>query len=278
MNKQINLIEKYFVINESVQPVSNFTYSYSSNAKILYEVIRVKNSTPIFLEQHLNRLWKSINLLGLFVPDRNLTTMMIVDLLRANPVVENNIRISLVYGLSAEPDLLVYFIPSSYPTDDQKANGINVKTLNAYRNNPNIKMENGNLREKADRIIGESGCYEVLLVNREGFITEGSRSNIFFIKDSSLITPPIGIILGGITRQVVINISKDFGIPVIEKLITVDSLSSFDGAILTGTSPGVLPIASINNQLLKVKLPQILSLISRYNMTVANDISNFKMH
>ncbi len=277
MTKPINLIEKYFAINDLIQPVSNFSYSYTSTAKILYEVIRVKNSIPIFLEFHLDRLFKSINLMGVIAPKKNTIKAMIVELLRINPIEENNFRISLVYDLSTKPDLLIYFIHSSYPSENHKANGIVVKTLKAYRDNPNIKIENSDLREKADRIISKTGCYEVLLANNDGYITEGSRSNVFFVKGDTIITPPIEKVLGGITRQILLTISKDLRIPVIEKLIAIDNLSTFDGAAITGTSPGILPIASIDNLNFNVKLPLIHSLIDRYNNAIETDILTYKV-
>jgi len=156
-------------------------------------------------------------------------------------------------------------------------NGIVVKTLNAYRDNPNIKIENSDLREKADRIISKTGCYEVLLANNDGYITEGSRSNVFFFKEDSILTPPIETVLGGITRQILLTISKDLRVPVIEKLIALDNLSAFDGAAITGTSPGILPIASIDNQKFNVKLPLINSLIDRYNNAVEKDILTYNV-
>ncbi len=278
MDKKITLVENYYVINGTITPIGDFSYNFSNSSKIIYEVIRVRNSTPIFFEQHLNRLIKSVELLGLVQPNKDMIEWMIVDLLRINPVEENNIRISLVYGSSKSPDLLVYFIPSSYPTQYQRDNGVELKTLKANRDNPNAKVEDANLRENADKIIKESGCYEVLLVNSNDFITEGSRSNIFFIKDDALFSPPIDLVLRGITRQVVINISKKLEIPFKEELVSIDRLTEFDGAFLTGTSPGILPISIIDEVNYTVKSPILQKLIEVYNNAIANDISNFKKH
>jgi branched-chain amino acid aminotransferase len=276
MPNRIILTEKYLVFNSSIQLVAELYYDYSNNAKVLYEVVRVKNSTPIFLEHHLNRLYNSVKLLRLMAPESSFVTSKIKELLQKNPVVENNIRISLVYDMSTLPNLLVYFIPSSYPTVQQRIDGVTIKSLNSHRDNPNIKIENSELREIADKLIKTSGCYEVLMINDNGFITEGSRSNIFFVKGDSLYTPPLEIVLGGITRSVLIEKSKEQGIPLKEELIPFDALSTFDGAILTGTSPGILPITSIDNQKFSVNLPLIISLIDQYSTTVENDILTFK--
>jgi len=276
MEKQVRIVEKYFVLNETIKPVEEFSYSIPSNAKIIYEVLRVKRSTPIFFQQHMDRLGKSAKLLGFPHPDKDMIEWMIVDLLRINPVAENNIRLSLVYGSSVTPDFLAYFIPSTYPTENQKRNGVMVKTLNAYREIPNAKVEDTTLRAKADSIISDTSCYEVLLVNGDSLITEGSRSNVFFIKDEALFTSPIDLVLGGITRQVVVNIAKKLGIPLKEELISTERLTEFNGAFLTGTSPGVLPISTIDGIKYKVNSPVQLKLAEVYNSAVANDMSNFK--
>ncbi len=276
MNSKINLTEKYLVFNDSVQLVAEFYYSYSSNAKVLYEVVRVKDSTPIFIEFHLDRLWNSLKLMRLVSPQRSLTLSKVKELLLKNPVIENNIRISLVYDLTAIPTLLIYFIPSVYPTQTQRDNGVILNTLAANRENPNAKVENRTLREQADKIMKETGCYEILLVNDEGYITEGSRSNIFFIKGDTLYTPPLNLVLGGITRKVVINIAEGLEISLKEEQISIDHLTEFDSAFVTGTSPGVLPISIIDDKRFNVNTPFLQLLIEEYNKVVVIDIENFK--
>ena len=275
MTNKIKLTEKYLVYNGSIQLVAEFYYSYSNSARVIYEVVRVKDSIPIFLEYHLDRLFNSIKLLKLLGPNRNSLISNIKELLLKNPVIENNIRVSLVYDMSALPNLIIYFIPSTYPTYDQRENGIEVKTLDANRTNPNIKVENSELREQVDKIISDTGCFEVLLINQDGFITEGSRSNIFFIKNDTLYTPPLEMVLGGITRQVLINISNSQGISLKVEPIPEGSLSQFDGAILTGTSPGFLPIALIDEEHYNNNHPLIKLLVSSYNDSIQNDIETW---
>lgn len=277
MKKQINLVENYFVKNEAILPYNEFHYDFKENCKILYEVIRVKESTPIFLNQHLERLEKSINLLELVSPNMEKIRRMVVELLKANPIAEKNIRISLVYNSpKSTPDLLIYFIPSFYPSAIQRGLGVTVKVLHALRVNPNAKVENETLRSEADRIIKETGCFEVLLVNNDGFVTEGSRSNVFFLKNASIITPPLKMVLGGITRQMIIDIAKSSGIPIIESLVAIDEINSFNSVFITGTSPGLLPISKIDDICFDVKSALLNKLTYAYEAAIKDNILKFK--
>jgi len=279
MENQISLTENYFVNNGKILPTTEFYCNFNEKSRVLYEVIRVKESAPIFFNQHIERLEKSVKILGLISPDTEKIKQMVIDLLKVNPINENNFRISLIYNDTSEyPDLLIYFIPSYYPSTIQREIGVALKTFHAFRDNPNIKVENRTLRMEADRIIKESGCYEILLVNDEEFVTEGSRSNVFFVKNNSIITPPINMVLGGITRQVVIEIAKKVNIPIIESTVKVNEINKFDGAFITGTSPGLLPIAKIDDICYNVKSALMNELILAYDALVKENIFTFKSH
>ena len=83
MEKQIiNLVENYFVINSKLLPTTEFYYNFNEKSRVLYEVIRVKESAPIFFNQHIERLEKSIKILGLISPDTEKIKQMVIDLLK----------------------------------------------------------------------------------------------------------------------------------------------------------------------------------------------------
>ena len=118
-----------------------------------------------------------------------------------------------------QPELFIFFIPYLYPAPDMYRVGVEILSLNEVRNQPNAKITNLSLRTLADKIISDKNVYEVLLVNQEGFITEGSRSNIFFIKDKVVFTPPTSIVLPGITREKVLEICNNLGIETHREMI-----------------------------------------------------------
>ena len=103
------------------------------------------------------------------------------------------------------------------------------------------------LRDATDAAIKAHDLYEVILVDRDGQITEGSRSNVFFIKNGELYTSLLQLVLPGVTRDKIIEIVRGKGIAVHEDPIPASSVADFDAAFISGTSPKVLPIASLGD-------------------------------
>ena len=92
----------------------------------------------------------------------------------------------------------------------------------------------------------DKGADEALMMDANGFISEGSGENIFIVKDLNLMTPTKDHCLNGITRQSVIQIAKDLNYDVIEKNLTFDDLISADEAFFTGTAVEITPISKVD--------------------------------
>ena len=121
------------------------------------------------------------------------------------------------------------------------------------------------LRDATDAAIKAHDLYEVILVDRKGQITEGSRSNVFFIKNGELYTSPLKQVLPGVTRDKIIEIVKGKGIAVHEDPIPASSVADFDAAFISGTSPKVLPIASLGDVTYDVNDPLLRHLMDWYD-------------
>lgn len=248
MINPIDITQQFHIYNGRIVPVSQFDNSRLIGEKVLYEVIRIVDSSPVFWNYHIERFRRSAELSGLPFPSANGLTAQVKALLAQNPVSEKNIRLALVYGSNKNtPTFLAYFIKSSYPAKELYEQGVRVELLWAERPNPLVKAENHTLREAADAIIA-NGAYEALLVNGQNEITEGSRSNFFAVKDGCLFTSPLGAVLEGITRKVVLQICRENSIKVVERSIAVDDLDGYTSVFLTGTSPKILPIAQIGTK------------------------------
>ena len=215
------------------------------NAKI-YEVIRVIDKKPIFLKEHFDRMINSIKLSNLNCNIEFEHFKNSIELLIEENAFENcNVRVS--YYNQNEPITLMYFVKSSYPNKDLYDNGINVVTVKKHRKNPNIKLYESNLRDSIDKILSEKEAFEAILINEDDSISEGSKSNVFFVKGDKLVTSVDSAVLLGVTREKVIDVCKKNGIEVEKRIIYVTELNDFNGAFITGTSINVLPIKKLDN-------------------------------
>jgi len=242
----------------------------------LYEVIRMIKGYPLFLEDHLRRLKNSAKVMNaqLWLGDEQIIKY-IYELAEANEKTEGNIKLEFEYEpLARKSQFVAKFIPHSYPTTSEYAKGVRVETMQSARSNPTAKVENLTVRQKADEQIIDHNLYEVLLENEDGYVTEGSRSNIFFIRDNKIYTAPSTDILHGITYLKVLEFCVKSNITTIEEKISAKDLTTFHSAFITGTSPMVLPIQSINGHAYTVHSILMQEITQGYQQMVSNYIQS----
>jgi branched-chain amino acid aminotransferase len=161
---------------------------------------------------------------------------------------KKEINIKIVFNYRAESEnWLIYYIDSVYPSPEQYRHGVKGVLFYGMRHEPQSKVLDFRLRSAINQELADEGAYEALLVNEENMVTEGSRSNIFFLKDNKLVTAPDDMILMGITRRHLLEICSESGIPVDFRSVSADDLSEFDSVFMTGTSPMILPFRSVEN-------------------------------
>ena len=214
----------------------------------LYEVIRVIRKVPLFLEEHLNRLYQSARLADVHhLPGPVALEEQVTEFLRNSETTEGNIRLSITFRSDEDtPEPVMVFIQHRYPEEHEYDEGVRLRTLMAQRELPNAKIYRPVLRQRTDEIIAGGKYYEVLLVNHEGCITEGSRSNVFFVKGNRLYTPPTQQVLPGITRKVIFRLCIENDILISEEPIKMVDLDIFDAVFISGTSVKVLPVSHID--------------------------------
>ena len=117
----------------------------------------------------------------------------------------------------------------------------------------------------AYRKAKESGAYDALLINRDGNITEGTRTNFFCIKDQTVYTPFEKDILLGVTRKALLKVARENGYEVLERDIKVDDVANYDGAFISSTSSKIVPIKSIDEQVLKPQSDMLKKLMSLFD-------------
>lgn len=217
------------------------------NAKI-YEVIRVINKIPVFLKEHFERMKESIQLSKVegninFDDYKNSIELLINE----NEFENCNIRVSYYYNKIEI--VLFYFIESFYPSVEQFKIGVHTVTAKIQRNNPNVKAFQKDFKERVQRVIDDNKAFEAILINEDDTVSEGSKSNIFFVKNNKLVTSPDSAVLLGVTRNKVIDVCEKNGIEMDKRTVRFEELDSFEGAFITGTSNDVLPIRTIDERL-----------------------------
>ncbi len=241
----------------------------------LYEVFRVEAGIPLFLEDHIQRLFHGARKAGIRL---NFDFQEIEDYLKGVLTREKtktgNIRFSVFFDPSTREiqSYIAKRIPHQYPSAEQYEKGVCCGLFFNERENPETKIANTKLRLDANKIIKDKGCFEVLLVNHLGHITEGSRSNVFFISKDQLYTAPGDLVLPGIARKKTLEAANNLQIPVNFQSISYNKLKETDGAFITGTSPRILPINKIENINLKVPHPQIQELTREFSNIIGRYI------
>jgi branched-chain amino acid aminotransferase len=245
------ILGKTYVVNGISVDVSELIPDMS--ADIYYEVVRLVDGKVLFLEDHLNRLRDSISGTGLQFPGSGEIIEGLSVLISNNDFKIGNIRICLQSVEENQSQLLCYFVPYVYPKRELYLSGVRLITYPHIRPNPGIKKWDNEFRVSVNQYIRDHGVYEALLLNDQKQITEGSRSNLFFIDQSQqLITPPEKNILPGITRKYVFRICGEKGLNVIERSVLLNELDQMESCFITGTSPKILPVWQIDRTPFKV--------------------------
>lgn len=233
-----------FILNDDMKEIELFDESLLKNGKCLYEVIKVKEGVPLFLERHIKRLHNSAKLtsLSLWIEDEYIEKALNKIILK-NEVKEGSLKFVLNFD---EKVFLAFFEEVVFPSEKDFSEGVSIWTYKRERDNPNAKVLNMDFRMDLDKFMKEKDIFEALLVDRNGYITEGSKSNLFIVKDSKIITTPIKDVLPGTKRGIVLEICKEANIQLEERNIKEDELSEIQGIFLTSTPFDILPVKEVN--------------------------------
>jgi branched-chain amino acid aminotransferase len=235
----------------------------------------VKGS-PVFFYDHMERLATSVKLQKKEpLADVAALRKAILSLTRSDRKKETNLKIVFNYNVSSS-NFLAYFIEPIYPSEEQYNNGVKGILFPAERKDPESKVINHKLRSAIYHKLILEGAYEALLVNDNNLITEGSRSNIFFMKGEILVTAPESLILNGITRKHILEICREHNIFVELECVRVEDIMNFDAVFMTGTSPVVLPFCCIDDKYFDVRQPLIVNLRKLYLEKAGESIRLFR--
>ncbi len=269
------IIGRYYCINNFLRSSARFNPQFLNKGKNIYEVVRIIRGKVLFLEDHFERAVKSGELSKLKVwYDLNMLRSNLKELINANKLQTGNIK--FVFHFEADKKnnyFFAYPIPYAYPRQDDYNFGVPLLTHQFLRTQPNVKKWIPDFKANVAELREKNEVFEILLVNDEGIVTEGSQSNFFMIRGNTILTAPKNLILPGITRKCVFNICKEKNIEIREQAFRISDALNCESAFITGTSPKILPVSEIDGKRFLVKNFILQKLMVEYDKLIEDYIS-----
>jgi branched-chain amino acid aminotransferase len=216
------------------------------------------------LREHMQRLYDSAHVLLMEIPyPIERLHEACLETLRANEQPEGYIRPLAFFGYGSmgvgavnPVQVTIASWPwGAYLSDEGLKRGIRAKISSFTRLHVNVNMVRAKVSGQyvnsflANREATLSGFDEAILLDTEGYVAEGSGENIYIVKDGTIFTPPLSSpVLAGITRDSVLRIAKDLGVPVCEQKFTRDTMYLADELFMTGTAAEVTPVREVDHR------------------------------
>jgi len=236
-----------------------------------------KTGSAIFkLREHVDRLFESAHIGMMQIPyDRKQVADAIVETVRVNHLDACYIRPLIYIGYGA---MGVYPVENpiklaiaawkwgTYLGDEALANGMRARVSSFTRHHVNVSMTRGKISGYyvnsilAKREAKIDGYDEAILLDPEGYVSEGTGENIFIVRRGQIKTTPLTSILEGITRNAVIDLAREQQIAVLEERFTRDEMYIADEVFVTGTAAELTPVREIDNRLIGTGKPGPITL------------------
>jgi branched-subunit amino acid aminotransferase/4-amino-4-deoxychorismate lyase len=225
----------------------NFTYGYG-----VYETLKVRKQRLFFAQEHMERLLHSAQIIGLQHQYSHADLCNHLEaLLKANGRPDSNLKVLLVGRTDVEADVYVLELNPLFPKRHDYRDGTKVILWEGERAYPQAKTLNMLISTIAYRAAQAQASYDALLVDRDGYVREGTRTNLFYLLDNILYTPPATTVLAGVTRHTVIRCLTEHGQAVVERALHRSEIARC-AMFLTSTSTKIMPIAAIGEQKLTI--------------------------
>ena len=232
--------------------MKNRTLSFGEG---LFETFRVYGGRKLsFVEAHLDRMEEGSRFFS--IPfSRSSALYALNEALEEIPDDrEARLRLDLVsYGKDGPEKTVFETSWSLLPQPTQNENNAVNLTLAPFKRfseSPLVRFKTSSYLENIFvlRWARKQKCFDALFANERGELTEGSISNIFFLKNGRIVTPPVAAgLLSGITRMQIINIAQQIGIPLTESTVDIKALDRFEGAFVTNSVIEIRAVKFIGN-------------------------------
>jgi branched-chain amino acid aminotransferase len=232
----------------------------------VFEGIRVYSGKVFKLREHLDRLYDSAQGIHLEIPiSKEGMSDAVQSTVQANGRKDAYIRLLVTRGSGSlgldprkttEPQVIIIVDDINLYPRELYDKGLEIVSVATIRNHPQALSPRVKSLNYLNNILAKweaigAGCLEAVMLNHKGEVAEGTGDNIFVVKRGVVRTPPLDAgILEGVTRNVVIGLAKDAGLPVQESTMTRQDLYAADECFLTGTAAEIMPVVKIDGRVI----------------------------
>jgi len=261
MSRQIYISGKFVPQEDAKISVYDHGLLYGDG---VFEGLRSYRGKVFRLREHVVRLYESARAIWLEIPmTQEAMCDAVNEAVRINKIDDGYVRLLVTRGagtLGLDPNrcsnpqvIIIADVISLYPKELYEK-GLEIVTVSVQRTSPaalspRIKSLNylNNILAKIEGL--QAGCIEALMLNHKGEVAECTGDNVFLVRKGVLYTPPLDAgILGGITRDAVIELARTEGVEVRETALTKHDVYVADECFLTGTAAEVVPVVKVDSR------------------------------
>jgi branched-chain amino acid aminotransferase len=255
----------------------------------VWEGLRVHRGRIAFLDRHLDRLFEGASALAMNLGiSREALVERLYDTLAANRMEEGvHIRLMVTRGVRATPyqdprvvvggPTIVVIAEYKEPDPAIYQRGLKLFTVHVRRGDPAVQDQKINSHSKLNCILAsiqatQAGADEALMLDPHGFVATCNSTHFFIVRKGEIWTSSGKYCLGGVTRQLVLEVAREAGIPALEKDFSLTDVYGADEAFVTGTFAGVVPVREVDGRKLICRGPMVDRLQKLYAERVEREV------
>jgi len=259
----------------------------------VWEGLRVHHGRFAFLDRHLDRLFEGAKAIAMDIGiGREKLTKRLYETLDANQMRDGgHVRLMVTRGVRStpyqDPRVVVgsatVVIIAEYKEPDPAVyeRGLKLFTVHVRRGDPAVQDQKINSHSKLNCILAsvqatQAGADEALMLDPHGFVATCNSTHFFIVRKGEVWTSSGKYCLGGITRQVVLEIAREAGISAIEKDFSLTDVYGADEAFVTGTFAGIVPVREVDGRQLTCPGPMVARLRELYAERIKRDLEEHR--
>ena len=256
----------------------------------VWEGLRVTGGKLAFLDRHLDRLFEGAKAIAMDIGiSRAEVTKRLYETLDANHMRDGgHVRLMVTRGVRSTPyqdprvvvggPTIVIIAEYKAPDPAVYERGLKLFTVHVRRGDPAVQDQKINSHSKLNCVLAsiqatQAGADEALMLDPHGFVATCNSTHFFNVRKGEVWTSSGKYCLGGITRQVALEVARDAGIPAIEKDFSLTDVYGADEAFVTGTFAGIVPVREVDGRSLTCRGPMVERLQRLYADRIKRDLA-----